>query len=81
MSDSLSMVISYYIKKYCTRVRGQVASLHVVRQFSTLLISDIDSHVKKHTNMYGVDFEPFVSVLVFQFQLTPLQAEDLSSWT
>jgi hypothetical protein len=31
--------------------------------------------------MYMVDFEPFVSVMALQFQLSLLQAENLLSWT
>ena len=67
------------LKAYRTRVRDQVASLCVIQQFSTRPISDIDIHVENIPKFMG--WEPFVSVLLLQFQLHLLQAEDLPSWT
>jgi len=78
VSDSLSVVISHDLKKIITQ-QCAISWHHYV-------LSNNFQHFQyltctKHTNMHGVDFEPFVSVITLQFQLSSLQAEDLSSWT
>ena len=73
VSYSLSVVISYDLKNI---VQGCMISWHHYMLSNNFQHFRCLTH-RKHTKMYGVNFESFVSVLSLQFQVSLLQAEDL----